>query len=169
MAFSATNLDDILFLTIFFSQTRRKWQVVVGQYLGFSALVLVSLIGFFGGRILPHEWIRWLGVAPILLGLKKLVENCADVQSAGSNTLAVATVTFVNGADNIGIYAPLFAVSDIRRLFVLIGVLYLLLAVWCLIAYRIHQQASVAAMLRTYGHRLVPVVLIGLGLYIILA
>jgi len=51
IAFSATNLDDILFLTIFFSQTPRKWQVVVGQYLGFTALMLVSLIGFFGGRI----------------------------------------------------------------------------------------------------------------------
>jgi cadmium resistance protein CadD (predicted permease) len=68
IAFSATNLDDILFLTFFFSQTARKWQVVVGQYLGFTALMLVSLIGFFGGRALPHEWIRWLGVAPIFHG-----------------------------------------------------------------------------------------------------
>jgi hypothetical protein len=58
IAFSATNLDDILFLTFFF-QTAHKWHVVVGQYLGFSALMLVSLIGFFGGRALPHEWIRW--------------------------------------------------------------------------------------------------------------
>jgi cadmium resistance protein CadD (predicted permease) len=47
IAFAATNLDDILFLTVFFSQTDHKWQVVVGQYLGFTALMLVSLIRFF--------------------------------------------------------------------------------------------------------------------------
>jgi cadmium resistance protein CadD (predicted permease) len=141
---------------------------VVGQYLGFTALTLVSLIGFFGGRILPHEWIRWLGIAPILLGLKKLIEKRIDVQGTGSNTLAVATVTFTNGADNIGVYAPLFAVSDAPRLFVLTGVLYSLLAVWCLTAYRIHRQQLVAATIRSYGQRLVPVILIGLGLYILL-
>ena len=45
IAFAATNLDDILFLTVFFSQSARKWQVVVGQYLAFTALILVSPIG----------------------------------------------------------------------------------------------------------------------------
>jgi len=168
IAFAATNLDDILFLTVFFSQTDRKWQVVVGQYLGFTALMLASLIGFFGGRILPHEWIRLLGVAPIVLGVKKLFTTRKNIQSAGTNTLAVATVTFANGADNIGIYTPLFAVSDVRRLLVLIGVLYILLAVWCLIAYRIHAQQTVAKALRNYGHWLVPIILIGLGIYILL-
>jgi len=38
VAFSATNIDDIVFLTIFFSQASRPWRVVVGQYLGFTAL-----------------------------------------------------------------------------------------------------------------------------------
>src|SRR5262249_41027494 len=164
IAFSATNLDDILFLTIFFSQAARKWQVVIGQYLGFTALVLVSLLGFFGGRVLPHEWIRLLGVAPIFLGIKKLFEHRDNLRSSGSNTLSVATVTFTNGADNIGIYGALFAVSDSPKVIVLIGVLYCLLAVWCLIAYRIHRQQAVAKMLRTYGHRLVPFILIALGL-----
>ena len=63
VAFSATNIDDIVFLTIFFSQTPERWRVVLGQYLGFTVLVLVSLIGFFGGQILPHQWLRLFGVA----------------------------------------------------------------------------------------------------------
>ena len=169
IAFSATNLDDILFLTIFFSQTSRKWQVVIGQYAGFTALVLISLVGFFGGRILPHEWIRWLGIAPIYLGLKKLVQSRRDARPTESTALAVATVTFVNGADNIGVYAPLFAASDLLRVLVLIGVLYALLAVWCAIGYRIHSHQAVAEMLHKYGHRIVPFILIALGVYIFLA
>ena len=169
IAFSATNLDDILFLTIFFSQTVHKRQVVIGQYLGFTALVFISLIGFFGGRLLPHAWIRLLGIAPIFLGIKKLFERRADAEPTGSNIFSVAVVTFSNGADNIGIYAALFAVSDGREVAVLIGVLYSLLAVWCLIAYRIHTQPAVAKMLTTYGDRLVPFILIALGLYILLS
>lgn len=103
IAFSATNIDDILFLTIFFSQTRHRWHVVVGQYLAFTVLLLISLVGFFGGRIVPHDWIRWLGVAPILLGLKKLFEKPQEISNPRSSILAVATVTFINGADNIGL------------------------------------------------------------------
>ncbi|HSS16160.1 MAG TPA: hypothetical protein VLQ29_04190 [Candidatus Dormibacteraeota bacterium] len=44
LAFSATNIDDIVFLTIFFSQASHRWQVVIGQYLGFTALVLVRSV-----------------------------------------------------------------------------------------------------------------------------
>src|SRR5438094_10465823 len=120
VVFSATNIDDIVFLTIFFSQASRRWHVIVGQYLGFTALVLVSLIGFFGGQILPHQWLRLFGVAPIAIGIKKLFAKHGDhIQGASTGTLDVATVTFVNGADNIGICAALFAISDEPRVMVL--------------------------------------------------
>ena len=41
-AFTATNLDDILILLLFFSQVNavfRRRHIVFGQYLGFSVLV----------------------------------------------------------------------------------------------------------------------------------
>src|SRR5206468_4432124 len=170
VAFSATNIDDIVFLTIFFSQASRRWKVVVGQYLGFTALVVISLIGFFGGQVLPHEWLRLFGLAPIAIGIKKLfVKRDGNTQRANTGTLDVATVTFVNGADNIGIYTPLFAISDAPRIIVLIAVLYLLLAVWCVAGYLIHRQEAVAYTLQRWGHRIVPVVLIALGIYILLS
>ena len=60
-------------LTLFFSQvtkTFRRWHIVAGQYLGFTALVLISLIGFAGSLIIPRPWIGLLGIAPILLGVR---------------------------------------------------------------------------------------------------
>jgi cadmium resistance protein CadD (predicted permease) len=48
-AFTATNLDDIVILLLFFSQVNAIFQrrhIVAGQYLGFTALVLVSLPSF---------------------------------------------------------------------------------------------------------------------------
>jgi cadmium resistance protein CadD (predicted permease) len=168
IAFGATNMDDIVFLTIFFSQTPHRWHVVLGQYLGFTVLVLISLIGFFGGQLLPHAWLRLFGIAPIAIALKKLLAKSDDhSQQASTGTVAVAIVTFVNGADNIGIYAPLFAVSDAQRVVVLIAVLYVLLAVWCIAGYLIHRHRAVAYTLKRWGHWIVPLVLIGLGFYIL--
>src|SRR5882724_942723 len=169
VAFSATNIDDIVFLTLFFSQTPYRWQVVLGQYLGFTALVLVSLIGFFGGQILPHEWLRLFGIAPIAIGIRKLFAKRDDhLRRASTGILDVAIVTFVNGADNIGIYAPLFAISDAPRIMVLVAVLYVLLAAWCLAGYQIHRQKAVTYTLQRWGHWVVPMVLIALGIYILL-
>jgi cadmium resistance protein CadD (predicted permease) len=169
VAFSATNIDDIVFLTIFFSQTPHRWHVVLGQYLGFTALIVVSLIAFFAGQVFPHQWLRLFGVAPIAIGIKKLFAKRGNhIQGASTGTLDVATVTFVNGADNIGIYAPLFAISDAHRVIVLVAVLYVLLAVWCVAGYLIHRQKAVAYTLQRWGRWIVPLVLIALGIYILL-
>jgi cadmium resistance protein CadD (predicted permease) len=72
VAFIATNIDDILILLVFFSQVDknfRPWQIVVGQYLGFTILVILSLPGLFGGLILPQSWIGLLGLIPIAIGI----------------------------------------------------------------------------------------------------
>jgi cadmium resistance protein CadD (predicted permease) len=127
------------------------------------------LIGFFGGQVLPHEWLRLFGVAPIAVGIKKLfAKRDEHIKFGTTGTLDVATVTFVNGADNIGIYTPLFAISDAPRVMVLVAVLYVLLAAWCVAGYLIHRQRAVAYTLNRWGHWIVPVVLIALGIYILL-
>jgi cadmium resistance protein CadD (predicted permease) len=168
IAFAATNIDDMFVLTLFFSQTRRRLPVVFGQYLGFTALITISLAGFFGGRILPHEWIRFFGLVPIAIGIKKLLVKPDDhLKRAGVSVSDVALVTFANGGDNIGIYAPLFAISAAQQLIELLAVFYLLLGVWCVAGYFIPRHQAFANALRRCGYSLVPLVLVGLGLYIL--
>ena len=118
---------------------------------------------------MSHEWLRLFGIAPIAIGIKKLFAQRGDhIQRASTGPLDVATVTFVNGADNIGIYAPLFAISNAPRVMVLVAVLYVLLAAWCVAGYLIHRQRAVAYTLQRWGHWIMPVVLIALGIYILL-
>ena len=122
ITFAATNIDDIFVLMLFYSQTNktfRAWHVVAGQYLGFTALVLISLLGFLGGLLIAREWIGLLGFLPIIIGVRHwlhrndLPEDDLDgqkVSKAGvlSAIFGVSGVTFANGGDNIGIYTPLF-------------------------------------------------------------
>ena len=51
---------------------------------------------------------------------------------------------------------------------VLIAVLYVLIAAWCATGYLIHRQRAIAYTVQRWGHWIVPVVLIGLGIYILL-
>ena len=191
-AFVATNIDDLLLLALFFSQvnaTFRKRHIVAGQYLGFTALVIASLPGFFGGFIVPRAWIGLLGLLPIAIGISQLikreetekqvqavVDNPGDSNPPGRSlfgslispqTYSVAAVTFANGGDNIAIYVPLFASSNIARLGIVLGVFFILVGIWCYLAYQIARYPGVTQFLTRYGDTLVPLVLIGLGVYIL--
>ena len=90
---------------------------------------------------MPPEWIGLLGFVPVAIGVKKLVEWKRDKNHSslekptGASVLTVAAVTFANGGNNIGIYAPLFASSEAAQLGVMLGVFFVLIAVWCVIGY----------------------------------
>src|SRR5262249_3673836 len=114
LAFAATNIDDIFVVTLFFSQTGcrfRSAHIVAGQYLGFTALVAISLVGFFGGLILPRDWIGLLGFLPIFIGIRRWIHRHDPPQrpkSSVASTITVASVTFATGGDNLCVSPPPF-------------------------------------------------------------
>lgn len=184
-AFTATNLDDVLILMLFFSQVNavfRRQHIVAGQYAGFAALVLASLPGFFGSLVLPRPWIGLLGLLPIAIGISRLVnrgseDNDAEPEPQPSQSLfshfvspqtySVAAVTFANGGDNVGIYVPLFANCTWDSLIVILSVFFSLVGAWCYTAYQLTRLPAIADNLTRYGSLLVPFVLIGLGILIL--
>lgn len=184
-AFSATNIDDLVILMLFFSQvnaTFRRWHIVVGQYLGFTALVILSLSGFFGGLMLPQNWIGLLGIVPIATGLNLLLkrekassEVEAEIKTSDPSVItsflspqvcSVAAITFANGGDNLGIYIPLFASCDWWSLLIILGVFFLLVGLFCYAAYQFTLQSAIADAITHYGNALVPFILIGLGVFV---
>lgn len=180
--FAATNIDDIVVLTVLFLATTRGslkgWQVVLGQYLGFIALVAISVIAALGLTIVPDEWVGFLGLIPLGIGLYGLVrylrrrgeEDDDDDESSikAGGLLGVAGITIANGADNISLYTPVFRTQPIPDTVVTIVVFLLLVAVWCLAARAIGTNRRVTEALERIEHWLVPVVFIGLGLYILI-
>jgi cadmium resistance transport/sequestration family protein len=184
-AFIATNLDDILVLMLFFSQTHRsRLQIVLGQYLGFGVLVLLSLPGYFGGALVPKAGIGLLGLLPLAIGLKMLWQPSTSESAAPeiATNLArpgwlghllspliyqVAAVTIANGGDNISIYVPLFAGKTAGGLLTILGTFCCLVGLWCWLAIALIRQPAIANLLLNYGERLVPWVFIALGIYIL--
>ncbi len=188
-AFIATNLDDILVLMLFFAQTQHpRIHIVIGQYLGFGVLVLLSLPGYFGGALVPRAWIGLLGFLPLAIGLQLLWKN--DPNDPGETAAPeidrspvrprwlgkllspiiyqVAAVTIANGGDNISIYIPLFAGKTPIGLTTILVTFLLMVGFWCFLALGLIRQPAIGKLLTAYGDRLVPWVFIALGLHILL-
>ena len=180
--FAATNIDDIVVLTVLFLASARGslpgWKVVAGQYLGFATLVAISVVAAAGLTIIPDEWVGLLGLIPLAIGLYGLIRTLRsrgdddddDDESSISavGLLGVAGITIANGADNISLYTPVFRTSPIADTVVTIIVFFLLVAVWCLIARVVGTNKTVTELLERVEHWLVPAVFIGLGLYILI-
>ncbi|MDZ7952723.1 cadmium resistance transporter [Nostoc sp. DedQUE09] len=190
IAFIATNIDDIVILLLFFSQINANFRprhIVAGQFLGFTVLLILSLSGLFGGLVLSKSWIGLLGLLPMSIGISSLVNSEEDSSSpekvvaateeAEASTItrffspqaySVAAVTIANGSDNISVYVPLFASSKLESFLVIIGLFFILLGVWCYVAYKLINNRAIADVLTRYVNNVVPFILIGLGAFIVL-
>ncbi|MFJ7300296.1 cadmium resistance transporter [Streptomyces sp. NPDC099088] len=181
--FAVTNIDDLLVLALFFAQgaghpgsTRR---IVLGQYLGFTAILAVAVAAAFGATFLPASAIPYLGLLPLALGLKAAWQAWRDHRegngdeeeetgTGGPNSFEVAAVTFANGGDNIGVYVPVFTTAGTGGMSVYAAVFLVLVAVWCLGGKFFATRPVIAKALARWGHILLPLVLITIGLLILI-
>lgn len=85
-----------------------------------------------------------------------------------SQTYRVSAVTIANGGNNIGIYAPLFANSNLPSLAVILCVCYCTIGFWCCLSYYLVCNPLMAPVLTRYGRKLFPFVLIYLGYSILI-
>jgi cadmium resistance protein CadD (predicted permease) len=179
--FAVTNIDDIVILALFFAQgaghrnTTRN--IAAGQYLGFAAILAVAVAAAFGATFLPAEVVPYLGLLPLALGIKAAVQAWRhrgdedDEMAAGEGgprILEVAAVTFANGGDNIGVYVPVLTTAGTGGMGVYAIVFLILVAVWVAAGRFFATRPVIAKALSRWGHVLLPVVLIGLGLLILI-
>jgi cadmium resistance protein CadD (predicted permease) len=180
-AFVATNIDDLLILIAFFANSRFPLpQIVLGQYAGMAALLAISIVGSLIALIVPNNLIGLIGIFPIAIGIKELLEllkNGDNEESAKQPSrsrltaylpfLTVAAVTF-SGGEEIGIYTSVFATNnEVSEIIIIVLVVMVLTGVWCAVAYHLVNRPLIASSIKRIGTVALPFVLIGLGIYIL--
>ncbi|HDR5747395.1 TPA: cadmium resistance transporter, partial [Bacillus anthracis] len=184
VAFATTNIDDIFILLVLFSQVRtevlrkedravrekamrKKLYIAIGQYVGFSMIIFLSIVGSLSSFFIPVSWIGVLGFVPIYMGVKGLFSLRSNksnkvIDKASSSLFKVAAITLANGADNISIYIPMFTSQSLEANIVTLIIFFCMIAIWCSISYTLLRAPILAKVLERNCHIIVPIVLIGL-------
>lgn len=178
--FIATNIDDIIVLSLFFArgagQPGTTLRILAGQYLGFAGILAAAVLVSLGaGAFLPETAIPYFGLIPLVLGLWAAWQawrdddDDDDAKVAGKSVAVwtVAAVTFANGGDNIGVYVPVFLNVGPAATAAYCVVFLVLVAALVLAARFVATRPGIDEVLERWEHILFPAVLIGLGLVIL--
>lgn len=181
MLFATTNIDDIFLTMAFFADPRLdRRAVVAGKFLGIGVIVAVSAAAAACAMAVPPEWVALLGFAPLGLGLHRLwsawrappgatAEDDGVPAPAGSlvaQACSVAGVTAANGGDNLGVYVPVFT-EQFQAIPAFAVIFAVMTGLWCVGGNLLVNHRLVAATMRRLAGRLLPWVLIVLGLGIL--
>jgi cadmium resistance protein CadD (predicted permease) len=181
-SFAITNIDDMFVLIAFFSEastskTMTPLRITLGQYIGFTVIIIISMIGFGVSLALPSEPIGFLDLLPILMGVWKLFSLLLSEEEEEpelpnvtglKSILKVSVITVMNGGDNIGTYVPLFSQAKGAEIALYAVTYYILLGVWCFAALLVMRQKHVLRLTQKYMGWMIPFLFLGLGLYIII-
>lgn len=182
--FIATNIDDIVILSLFFGrgqgQPATTRRILAGQYLGFLGILGAAVAAAFGAQVLlPEAILPYFGLIPLGLGLwaawqawrNRGQDDDDEAQFEGKrvSVWTVAAVTFANGGDNIGVYVPVFVSVSWSAVLAYCIVFLLLVAALVFLAKWISSRKPIAEALERWEHILFPAVLIGLGIVILVS
>lgn len=150
----------------------------IGQYLGTVIIVSVSLLAAYGVNFIPQQWIvGLLGLLPIYLGVKVWIKgeeeedesNILSLLSSDRFNQLYLTVTFIvlaSSADDFSIYVPYFTTLNAIEIPIVMLVFFIMVGVLCYVSYRLASVNYISEKIEEYERWIVPIVFIGLGLYI---
>jgi cadmium resistance protein CadD (predicted permease) len=168
--FAATNIDDAFLLTLFFARRIPTRRIVAGQYAGFAAIVGLSLVGVWGALAIPHRWIHLLGALPLAIGIRRLFQarrtHPEQPLASTESVASIALLTLSNGTDNISVYVPFFVIAR-SKLWLILMVYATLVALWCFVGRWLGGRTLILRSVDQWGHWAVPLVFVGLGIYVL--
>lgn len=152
----------------------RRWQIWVGQSAGFAVLAGLSVAAGRGLSLVPERWLWLLALIPLGMGVVTLVAAIRSLRdgeppsapSAGG-LFGVATLTIVNGADDLAAYTPFFAAAGTAQTAVTLAVFAAGVALWCLAGSLLVRHQGVTEVIARYGHWILPAAFILIGIYLL--
>lgn len=182
LSFIGTNIDNIfilvaLYLTVGNNYSKRD--IVVGQAIGMIILIVISYILSIGTQIIPTEYLSWLGLIPIFMGLKEGFNALKKSGGIGEEAytddfrnkeglVKIIAIAIACGADNVGVHVSLFSKYSINEIGIFALVFVSLIPLLCFLAEKVSMIPILHKKISRYQKYLVPLVFIFLGIYIIL-
>lgn len=75
LTFLATNIDNLLLLTGCLAASSRQRSVVLGFSMSVLLVVALVILAQWVGESLPEQSFRWLGLLPVIIGVRQLLQR----------------------------------------------------------------------------------------------
>lgn len=174
-AFAATNVDNLVLLVGWMLSGRvPRHHIFMGYALGMASLLVIAFGLGFSSNAIPVQYLGYLGIIPILSGVKMLFElrRKANVDvdqgpTPKASIFAISSTQLANGVDTILVFSPLLADSRGGIDYLIVGCFALMVAAWFGVARFLTLHASQLKGVTLAGKWLAPLVMILVGLYIL--
>jgi cadmium resistance transport/sequestration family protein len=175
ITYIATSIDEIPILFMLYTKTgnRGKGKIITFSYfIGTFFLILLGLLGAFGLGQIPQQWIIGLfGLIPFVLGIKTLFvgededEEKAVTSASKFKTLGIQVfaITIGLGADDLGVYIPLFTTITGWEIVEIILIFTIGTVILCYISYQLTQIDRLVRYIEKYERFILGVVFIVIG------
>jgi len=177
--FAVTNLDNLIILVFLLGQSPNARQHVLMGFVAAVILVIaVSSVGILIGTLLSPSLVGYLGFGPLLIGIYILYQqlrstenkSTAVISAMGAPSkvwLTTVVLMFSNSADSIAVLLPLLAESGSMPTLLIVSIYLLTSILWCVISIKIASNAGLAKRINDRGEKLVPWVMIAVGIYVL--
>jgi cadmium resistance protein CadD (predicted permease) len=177
LAFVATNLDNLVLLVGILSRAGQTFaSIVAGALLACVVTLCLGVSAALAADLAPQRWLGMLGVVPIALGLRELTRlvrsrpqhrDARKSDAPALGVLGISGLLLANSADSLAALVPLFAETR-EALLPLVAVAILAVTLLgCGLTRWIASHPRVGPTLRRIAPKLVPFVLIAVGVYVL--
>lgn len=178
ITYLATSIDEIPVLYMLYTNSSNKGKgktITFTYFLGTFSLVTLGLLGAFGLVQIPAKWlIGFIGLVPLGMGIKMLVDSDDDEEKAKTAAnkrkalwARVLVVTLALGADDLGIYIPLFTTMTGWQILQMIFVFAIGTAFLCLISYRLTHIERITSFIENKERYIVSIIFVAIGIFVI--
>ncbi|MEN2465281.1 cadmium resistance transporter [Ornithinibacillus sp. FSL M8-0202] len=179
--FIAAGIDEMIVLIFLFAHAkskRQERQIYIGQQLGMTGILIISLIALYGISFITGKWTGLFGLLPIAIGIMALFEGDDEEEererilhktSIFSNlTLRVFVIALAGGAEEVAIMVPYFTTLTSYQIILASITFFVMVLIWSGLCHLLASSSKVYTFVNKYKRIIIPLVFIGIGLHILL-
>lgn len=177
VTYLATSIDEIPILFMLYTNTSNKGKgktITFSYFLGTFLLIALGLLGAIGLVQIPAKWlIGFGGLLPLGMGIKMLFDSDDDEEKALAAAskrktlwVRVLVITLALGADDLGVYIPLFTTITGVQILQMIFVFAIGTAMLCLISYRLTHIERIISFIEKKERYIVSIIFVVIGIYV---
>ncbi len=180
LAQAATGFDNLVLLVGVAARPGQRFTPILVGVMAATALLTAVYVGAaFGADLLPQGRLGLLGLVPIALGVRELAllwrsagegaeaQGRRETAASAIGAAAVAGVMLANSGDALGALVPIFAETRDALLPAAVAAVLATTLAGCGLLHWVVTHESFGPPIRRVGPRLVPFVLIAVGIYVL--